>query len=237
MGENEGSIRRPSKTIKAYKHIHRTKRFEGKASERSLGLVSSNLGLIDLKIAASHPRTASQSQSQNTAVVIMQQLVWRAPGNRMRTQSSLVASSVKAQRLHSAGMARQKVLRSRDGGSSSSNGRTSYTVSTGLEEGISGPGRRHTSVKSLDPKDENKPEGDLGILPNTARYALYFVSVLSGTVYVAFKPIYKFMSRSPLSALAVVAIAASLYFFVSFVVQAMLGLNGDPFGGPVVGGT
>ncbi len=82
-----------------------------------------------------------------------------------------------------------------------------------------------------------EPTGDLGILPNTARYALYFVSVLSGTAYVALRPVGRFMGRSPLAALAVIGSAAGLYAFVSFIVQAMLGVNGDPLGGPVIGGT
>ncbi len=80
-----------------------------------------------------------------------------------------------------------------------------------------------------------EPEGDLGILPNTGRYALYFVSVLTGTAYVAFRPVLRFMKGSPLKVLLVLGSAAGTYCLVSFVVQAMLGLNDDPFGGPVRG--
>lgn len=87
-----------------------------------------------------------------------------------------------------------------------------------------------------DPSAPPEPEGDLGILPNTGRYALYFVSVLTGTAYVAFRPVFKFMSGSPLKTLAVIGFAVLSYYSVSFVVEAMLGLNGDPFGGPVRGG-
>jgi hypothetical protein len=53
---------------------------------------------------------------------------------------------------------------------------------------------------------------------------------------VAFRPVFKFMSGSPLKTLAVIGIAVLSYNSVSFVVEAMLGLNGDPFGGPVRGG-
>ncbi|QDZ24759.1 hypothetical protein HOP50_14g72960 [Chloropicon primus] len=89
------------------------------------------------------------------------------------------------------------------------------------------------------PGDDGKPtepEGDLGILPNTGRYFLYFISVLTGTAYVMFRPVFRFMKNSPLKVLLVVGLAVLSYEFVSFVVQAMLGLNDDPFGGPVRGG-
>ena len=54
--------------------------------------------------------------------------------------------------------------------------------------------------------------------------------------YVAFRPVFRFMKDSPLKVLLVFGIAVLSYESVSFVVQAMLGLNGDPFGGPVRGG-
>ena len=81
-----------------------------------------------------------------------------------------------------------------------------------------------------------EPEGDLGILPNTGRYFLYFISVLTGTAYVAFRPVFKFMAGSPLKILLVLGTSVLSYQFVSFTVAAMLGTNGDPFGGPVHGG-
>ena len=57
-----------------------------------------------------------------------------------------------------------------------------------------------------------------------------------GGSYVAFRPVFKFMKDSPLKVLLVLGISVLSYEFVSFVVQAMLGVNGDPFGGPVRGG-
>merc|ERR1711924_543327 len=84
-----------------------------------------------------------------------------------------------------------------------------------------------------DPSAPPEPEGDLGILPNTGRYALYFVSVLTGTAYVAFRPVFKFMAGSPLKILLALGPSVLSYQFVSFTVAAMLGTNGDPFGGPV----
>ena len=44
------------------------------------------------------------------------------------------------------------------------------------------------------------------------------------------------MKDSPLKVLLVFGIAVLSCESVSFVVQAMLGMNGDPFGGPVRGG-
>ncbi|WZN66073.1 hypothetical protein HKI87_14g76360 [Chloropicon roscoffensis] len=97
--------------------------------------------------------------------------------------------------------------------------------------------RTELVLRAMEPgKDPEEPEGDLGILPNTGRYFLYFISVLTGTAYVAFRPVFRFMKDSPLKVLLVFGIAVLSYESVSFVVQAMLGMNGDPFGGPVRGG-
>ncbi|KAI3435757.1 hypothetical protein D9Q98_001815 [Chlorella vulgaris] len=59
---------------------------------------------------------------------------------------------------------------------------------------------------------------------NVVSYISYFFSVLLGTAYIAVKPIIELMKK-PGTAVLVVAGTASLIWFVSFTVQAMLGMN------------
>ncbi|KAL4429615.1 hypothetical protein ABPG77_008664 [Micractinium sp. CCAP 211/92] len=61
---------------------------------------------------------------------------------------------------------------------------------------------------------------------NVLRYISYFFSVLLGTVYIAVRPLLELLKR-PTTAVLVVAGLGALVFFVSFTVQAMLGIN-DP---------
>lgn len=59
---------------------------------------------------------------------------------------------------------------------------------------------------------------------NVLRYISYYFSVLLGTAYIAVKPLQELMKR-PQTAVLVVAGVGSLVFFVSFTMQAMLGMN------------
>lgn len=61
---------------------------------------------------------------------------------------------------------------------------------------------------------------------NVLRYISYFFSVLLGTAYIAVRPLLELLKR-PTTAVLVVAGLGALLFFVSFTVQAMLGIN-DP---------
>ncbi|KAL4458370.1 hypothetical protein ABPG75_013235 [Micractinium tetrahymenae] len=59
---------------------------------------------------------------------------------------------------------------------------------------------------------------------NVLRYISYFFSVLLGTAYIAVRPLLELLKR-PTTAVLVVAGLGALVFFVSFTVQAMLGIN------------
>ncbi|PRW59460.1 Calcium release-activated calcium channel isoform A [Chlorella sorokiniana] len=73
-----------------------------------------------------------------------------------------------------------------------------------------------------------QPLGDLAenadFWGNVLRYVSYFFSVLLGTAYIAIRPIIELLKR-PGTAVLVVAGIAGLVYFVSFTVQAMLGIN------------
>lgn len=82
------------------------------------------------------------------------------------------------------------------------------------------PGGDHAAVSQL--------LGDLAenedFWGNVLRYISYFFSVLLGTAYIAVKPLIELMKK-PTTAVLVVGGLAGLFFFVSFTVQAMLGMN------------
>lgn len=72
-----------------------------------------------------------------------------------------------------------------------------------------------------------QPLGDLAenadFWGNVLRYVSYFFSVLLGTAYIAIRPIIELLKR-PGTAVLVVAGIAGLVYFVSFTVQASVGL-------------
>lgn len=72
-----------------------------------------------------------------------------------------------------------------------------------------------------------QPLGDLAenadFWGNVLRYVSYFFSVLLGTAYIAIRPIIELLKR-PGTAVLVVAGIAGLVYFVSFTVQASIGL-------------
>jgi len=70
-------------------------------------------------------------------------------------------------------------------------------------------------------------EGDAGFWSNVLRYVSYFFSVLLGTAYVALKPLVDLFKR-PTTALLALGGIVGLIAFVSFTVNAMLGVT-EPF--------
>ncbi|GAB4822131.1 hypothetical protein N2152v2_009177 [Parachlorella kessleri] len=70
-------------------------------------------------------------------------------------------------------------------------------------------------------------EGEAGFWSNVLRYISYFFSVLLGTAYVALKPLVDLFKR-PTTALLALGGIVGLIAFVSFTVNAMLGVT-EPF--------
>lgn len=68
---------------------------------------------------------------------------------------------------------------------------------------------------------------DTGFWTNVLRYISYFFSVLLGTAYVALKPFVELFKR-PTTAILAIGGVVGLLAFVSFTVNAMLGVN-EPF--------
>ena len=70
---------------------------------------------------------------------------------------------------------------------------------------------------------------------NMVRYSRYMVTLLAGTGYVILKPLGRFLKR-PATAIPFLLGTGLTLYLIKFTLEAMLGLSGDPLGGPVGGG-
>ena len=76
---------------------------------------------------------------------------------------------------------------------------------------------------------------DPSFAENMVRYTRYMVTLLAGTGYVILKPLGRFL-KTPATAIPFVLGTVLTIYLVKFTLEAMLGLSGDPLGGPVGGG-